>query len=178
MNVNTESNVRLDLERGTILCVHVPDWDSLDLAFTRIANQCTEGGLKCLIAELPKSRSCILEMIRRMRSTRWLAKHGGVSAKRAESIIEEMPIDVYPILYANAFNPYEFLAYSAAILQSPDVVVFQTAGQDPIGRTHLFQYIADTLGNAMAVHVNLANLDGSFICPEGARCRQFWKDDS
>jgi hypothetical protein len=83
----------------------------------------------------------------------WLASEGGIDLKTAQQTIETFPLDVHPRLDHNAMNPRKFLGIAAAFAKKPDIIIFETAGMDPLGVEQLNYYIKLNINQHFIIEV-------------------------
>jgi hypothetical protein len=163
--------------RGRILCLHVPHGShnavgSLERQLVDVARQQAKGILVCRPAT---SRRGPRQWLWPQTSVDWLARAASVSRQEAHALIAALPVPVATVLSHNAGTPRSLLGIAAALARETDVVVYTTAGLDPLGCEAVHEYIASRRVDLCVIHLSMPAFygDGSHaprLCPSRAEC--------
>ncbi|WP_149108534.1 hypothetical protein [Limnoglobus roseus] len=167
----------LDFSPGQVLCLHIPHGFHLQEAAIEqgILRASQHANKSVLICRPATGRRGLREFIRRQRTVEWLARAGDISKADAAQVIDEFGVTVREIMCHNAGTPRCFLGIAAAICRKPDVLLYSSAGLDPLGRVAVHHYVAANGQNLCAVHLSGASAFGDGtpaprVCPPRARC--------
>lgn len=166
----------IELIAGNFYCVHLsPKLSDATDVISQIT-QLAERSHKSVIHAKPAvQRGGMIEFFRKQSAVAWLANAAGLSKIEAAGVIQSFPRKVAKTLSHNAGTPRAFLGVAAAIAQKPDVIVYSTAGVDPVGCQQLHEYVAMQARNLCIVHVSHYTSDGMGlplprIDPDFTRC--------
>lgn len=177
----------LSTEPGTYWCVHIPQGCSqhvhrLEDHFTNLAAQRHQ---TAIVARMASPHRGIRYLFKPETSVGWLMQEAGISGDEAKMIIESFGIHVRDELRQNAGNPRCLLGLAAALSENPEVLVYTTAGTDPIGRDAAFRYVEGHRSGRSVVHIayppavipwlnsvprETQTEQGKRFCPPGATC--------
>ncbi len=113
-------------------------------------------------------------LFRPMRVADWLTRIAGASPAQAQTILHKLqPSKGDSCIEQLAGTPRTFLSIEAAWLAGADVVIFTTAGLDPLGREAVYQAVASRFPQKSAIHVSfpfLQNDQWGRQCFPGTTC--------
>lgn len=158
----------LDVKRGDAVSLLVPDeFYAEDSILDGIAARLRTDGRIVGIAKPARRRGGLYRILSPSTTDRWLSKEVGIDQQSAQKIISELPIEVHPKLEWNAGNPRNFLGIAAALQADPDVLIYASAGMDPVGVLALHDFISSRRQDFFAVYVNWScdrsNHDADFM---------------
>lgn len=104
--------------------------------------------------ETPRTRSAVRELFHRQRAVEWFCRQTGLS--RAVALPSLKRIDLPPDVPVSSLagTPRRLLALQAVLARGADVVVFDTAGLDPLGIQTLLQAVSERLGESAALYLS------------------------
>jgi hypothetical protein len=105
------------------------------------------------VAYRPSARAGLLGVFRPPRPVDWLRRSGGLSQTEAHAIVARLGLKPEWRLNQLAGTPRMLLGLEAAWARGADVVVFSTAGLDPLGTQEVFREVAAKLDKGAAVHL-------------------------
>jgi hypothetical protein len=103
----------------------------------------------------------------------WLMRTGGLPEPRARAILAEHDIPLRLRIHNLPGNPRTFLSLEAAWARGAEVVVFTTAGLDPLGVQKIFQMVSAHLPRCAAIYLStpfICNGQTGRSCLPGAVC--------
>ncbi len=151
------------------LCLHLPPPCDFDAVTKTIATTCLDARKSFATAQLPRPESFRFRLMRRPNVFDWFSATTNVSLETAKQIIDGFPIRVHPDFRCNAMNPMRFLGLAAAILEHPDVLLYEVSGMDPVGRAKIHSYAREHYNCGCLVHACWVPLSND--CPNVGECR-------
>jgi hypothetical protein len=163
------------LRAGECLCLHFPE----DLSAREV-----EQVIGILTGEIPlpsirlwsrvvwaapprPGRLGLLNLFRPMRVADWLARIGGASPTQVQTFLQQLhPQERHCRIEQLPGTPRSLLSLEAAWLAAAQVVVFTTAGLDPLGRETVYAAVSSHFPQASAIHLSFFHLE------QGQRKRQ------
>ena len=161
-----ESLRNLAFARGARYCLHVPGIrNALTLGFT-IAT-CLDRELTPVhVASLPEPESWLRRRFLPVKPAAWLAAKTGLTINEAASRIADLPMPIPDRFSCMAYNPRRFLSFLAAMHGDPRVLVYETAGMDPLGMSLLHSFAKSQYTTGALVHRCSTPLDGCKLDPD------------
>ncbi len=95
--------------------------------------------------------------------------------EQARKRINALPIQVYRRMASNAGNPRCILGIES-VIGTADVLVYWTAGTDPMGAETIHRYVHENRGDQCVIHIAIQAYTGAdnhpapWICMESATC--------
>jgi hypothetical protein len=173
------------LKTRGFVCLHLPgavDSEGSRRVAQVLAGERTAAGLEVTArvcrAAPPTQRAGLLGLVRRPRAVDWLRRSGHLTRAQAEAVVtrlvhaadgrvEHLRVGQLP------GTPRVLLGLEAAWARAAEVVLFTTAGLDPLGRRMVYQAVAARLPQCAAVHFSHEyTTQGRWErdCYEGASC--------
>jgi hypothetical protein len=105
------------------------------------------------VAYRPSGRAGLLGVFRPLRPVDWLRHAGGLSQMEAEAIVARLGLKPQWRLNQLPGTSKTLLGVEAAWARGADVVIFSTAGLDPLGTQEVFRAVAAKLEKGAAIHL-------------------------
>lgn len=106
-------------------------------------------------APLCKHRYGLAGLFRPMRVADWLSRIAGAAPAQAQIILQKLhPLERDNLIGRLPGTPKTLLSIEAAWLAGADVVIFTTAGLDPLGREAVYQAVASHFLQGSAIHLS------------------------
>ena len=180
MNTQALTLPPLEFAPGRIVCLHVPrgrhhEKDAIVDQLVQLAHRQAKTAVVCT---RPVLRSRLRERLWPQTSIDWLATNAHISRGEATERIAASDIPVARALSANAGTPQTFLGLLVAASRRPDLIIYDTAGLDPLGCVAIHQCVRAVGAEIAAAHLSFAKVhgDGSAAtrtCPENGLCVRF-----
>ncbi|MBW3539273.1 MAG: hypothetical protein KY476_03310 [Planctomycetes bacterium] len=100
------------------------------------------------------SESAVRRLLRRQRAADWLRSQTGMKPVEADSLVASLGIDPHARLASLAGTPRWLLGFQAALAAGADIIVFQTAGLDPLGVERALSAVDHQRNRIGAVYVS------------------------
>lgn len=106
-------------------------------------------------APLQNHRYGLAGLFRPMRVSDWLSQIAGASPAQAQAILQKLnPREGERRIEQLPGTPKTLLSLEAAWLAGADVVIFSTAGLDPVGRETVYEAVASHFIRGSAIHLS------------------------
>jgi len=149
-------------------CVHFPPLCDYELIVNEFSSLCQNACQSIAVARLPEPQSIRFSLKRCQSTIDWFCAATSTSQQTARQIIEGIPVSVLRDLQSNATNPRRFLGLAAAITKQTDVLLYDSSGMDPFGRTKIHRYAREHFKGTCLLHVCWVPLSSS--CPNTPNC--------
>lgn len=101
----------------------------------------------------PQPGIALLELFHKRTAVEWLRRHAKLSIREAENLLDKVEIGPDTPLCTLAGTPRMLIGIQAAFAAKPAVLVFDTAGLDPLGVQRVLKAVQEQLGDAAAVQL-------------------------
>lgn len=130
-------------------------------------------------ASPPTSRSGLLGTLFQARVVDWLRRSAGISLGEARAILTRLHLPLGCRVGQVPWTPKTLLGLEAAWARGADVIVFRTAGLDPLGRQAVFDAVSSRLVQGAALHISYpfwSNGRSERTCSPGGSCIELRSD--
>jgi hypothetical protein len=166
-----------ELRTGEMVCLHLPAPQNSradEYLIQLLTGARKTAGLQLLgrvvRAEPARHATGLRNLFRRQRVADWLGQFGESTPAEVLAILDRLGIRADTSVAQLPLTPCILLGLEAAWLRRAEVLVYSTAGLDPLGRAAVFQAVSAHLPECAALHLSYALRDGNRICPPGALC--------
>lgn len=170
------------LRVGEYVCLHLPEEiisSEVEVMIAVLTGEKSVDGMRHLSsvrwAAPPRNRYGLSRLFRPMRVSEWFQQVAAVSPSQTQAVLERLSFQGHNCFIGQlAGTTKTLLSLEAAWLSGAQVVVFTTAGLDPLGRQAIFEAVASRLlqGGA-ALHLSysfLQNGERKRECFPGSSC--------
>jgi hypothetical protein len=170
------------LRAGECVCLHLPDAmtsSEVEKLILALTGRTPLAGIRLLgrvhwAAPLRNRRHGLTGLFRPMRVVDWLSQIAGASPAQTEVILLKLQMNErHCRIEQLAGTPRTLLSMEGGWLAGAQVVVFTTAGLDPLGRETVYQAVASHFPHGSAIHLSfpfLQNGQRRRECFAGATC--------
>lgn len=168
------------LHAGEALCLHLPPlktWTEREQLVKALAGPDPVEGLtrlgRIIYAEPPQGRGGLCGLWPSPRIVDWLCRRAGLDAAEAREVVTRLGLSETRRVSHVAMNPRTLLGLEAAYARGAEVVLFSTAGCDPLGTRAAFEMVLARLHRCSAIHLSYpytVNDEVQRACLPGARC--------
>jgi hypothetical protein len=148
------------IHRGEIVRLDVPNTHALPFEELRrtLGDQVSQGSVhavgKVALIDWIVPRSAFLELFHRQRAIEWFCLQTHLPAADARAWIERVGLEPdVPIAHLAGGTPRRLLAIQAALAKGADVIIFDTAGLDPMGLRRAWSALSEQIGESAAVWI-------------------------
>lgn len=142
------------VETGELAVLDFPDRSGGDAGVVADALRARNKQVDILAVTPPLTRSGIRELFHRQRVIEWFRDDTGLSHAESLPYLERIGVRPETVISTIAGNPRWRIAFQGALARGADLVVFETAGLDPLGVVRALQDVSEELGHIGAVYVN------------------------
>jgi hypothetical protein len=151
------------LRAGEALCLHVPSIDPpwYDLLLPLITGQTAHpalqftGTVTYLQKPVPRRRWWLLGRMRNPAAGDWLTADRRLSPAEATATLQRLSIVPRTPIGSLGWNERSLLAVEAFLLRPPDVLVFETTGQDPLGERRVLDRLSSAPADLALVYLKM-----------------------
>ncbi len=97
---------------------------------------------------------------------KFLMKFGNISAYRASNILQKLHIAPHNFIGSISLTKKILLGLEIAWVNSPEVVLFETGGIDPLGIETICQAVSERLDTCAAVHFSYPTIPRRICCSQ------------
>jgi hypothetical protein len=151
------------LRAGECVCLHLPEAMAsyeVEQLIRVLTGKTPLPGVRLLgrvhwAAPLSNRRHGLTGLFRPMRVADWLSRIAGASPAQAHAILQHLhPNERHCRIEQLAGTPRTLLGLEGAWLAGAQVVVFTTAGLDPLGREAVYQAVSSHFPQGSAIHLS------------------------
>jgi hypothetical protein len=142
------------IQTGELVALDFPDCSGGDAGPVADALCARNKQVNIIAVTPPLTRSGIRELFHRQRVIEWFRDYTGLSHAESLPYLDRIGIAPQTIISVIAGNPRWRIAFQAALARGADLVVFETAGLDPLGVIRALQDVSEELEHIAAVYVN------------------------
>ena len=160
---------------GTAWCFHLNSFRSFDGFRKLLAAVCENRDKTIAFQKRPAWSTIFHKWLAHDDPARWLATAASMPVEQARKRINALPIHVYRQMTSNAGNPRCILGIES-VIGTADVLVYWTAGTDPVGTEAIHQYVHENMGDQCVIHIAIKTSTGAdsrpapWICMDSATC--------
>lgn len=170
------------LRMGECVCLHLPEAMAsaeVEQLIRVLTGKTPLSGVQLFgrvswAAPLRNRRLGLSGLFRSMRVADWLSRIAGATLGQAQAILEKLhPSERGSRIEQLAGTPQTLLSVELTWLTGAEVVVFTTAGLDPLGREAVYDAVCSHFRHGSAIHLSfpvLQNEQRSRRCFQGTTC--------